>query len=80
MAKILKFILKILVVGFLGFVGWMNMTPGYFQIYPCSNKVGYYIENYDKKGIGRICNPFFNIRPSMTGRILLWLAKFDLNK
>lgn len=81
MKKFLLLILSIILISFLVFILWMNLTPGYFQYSGCLCKIGYLTDEQAQEGrnapicaVVGVCGPVIGDKP------LLLLAKLDFNR
>jgi hypothetical protein len=82
-------LVKILLIGllifFVGFIGWMNLTPGHFQYEKvscaCEDNEIKYLRNKDvvlaHEGI--LCTDMY-CSPNLQEKMLLQIANLDFNK
>lgn len=59
-----------------GFVGWMNVTPGHFQFVGCCRRRAIYIRGFSEKPCVELCVGYTGWRD----RLMVRLAALDLNK
>lgn len=79
--NVLKLFLFVLILPSLGFIAWMNLTPGYFQYGGCSCAVKYITDaQAQEERQSPICAVVGICAPRIWYKPLLFLAKLDFNR
>jgi hypothetical protein len=71
--KLFYMLLLLLIVGFFGLIGWMNLTPGHFQLTGCCQRKAIYVTKMLVSPCAELCVPYTNL----WNKMLISLSSID---